>query len=130
MWTGSLDLVGAALDDEGTPFCRRASPLGHSQHILVLEQASHCIDAGSSAASCYAVCEAPGCVALRPWRLAEPLGPPRRLDGSMSAAQRSEELDRFRSAPDVLVMLFSLMAGSTGLNLTVRGRGKVCCAAV
>ena len=43
-----------------------------------------------------------------------------RLDGSMSAAQRGGELERFRSAPDVHVMLFSLMAGSTGLNLTVR----------
>ena len=39
----------------------------------------------------------------------------------MSAAQRGAELERFRSAPDVHVMLFSLMAGSTGLNLTVRG---------
>ena len=40
----------------------------------------------------------------------------------MSAAQRGMELERFRSAPDVHVMLFSLMAGSTGLNLTVRER--------
>lgn len=42
----------------------------------------------------------------------------------MSAAQRGGELERFRSAPDVHVMLFSLMAGSTGLNLTVRGRNS------
>ena len=40
IWTGSLDLVGAALDDEDVPFCRRApssqgcsSLLEHSQHL-------------------------------------------------------------------------------------------------
>ena len=38
----------------------------------------------------------------------------------MSAPQRSDELDRFRSNSEVSVMLFSLLAGSTGLNLTVR----------
>ena len=38
----------------------------------------------------------------------------------MSAALRSDELARFGSDPEVSVMLFSLLAGSTGLNLTVR----------
>ncbi|KAK9827260.1 hypothetical protein WJX81_004258 [Elliptochloris bilobata] len=66
VWTGSLDLVGAALAAQGVPFCR--------------------------------------------------------LDGSMSAARRGEELDRFCSVPDMHVMLFSLRAGSTGLNLTVASR--------
>ena len=43
----------------------------------------------------------------------------------MSAPQRTEELERFRSASDMCVMLFSLSAGSTGLNLTVRGQESI-----
>lgn len=38
----------------------------------------------------------------------------------MSASLRSDELARFGSDPEVPVMLFSLLAGSTGLNLTAR----------
>ena len=40
----------------------------------------------------------------------------------MSTSLRSDELARFGSDPEVSVMLFSLLAGSTGLNLTVRLR--------
>ena len=44
----------------------------------------------------------------------------RRLDGSMSVPQRADELGRFRADAAVPAMLFSLLAGSTGLNLTAR----------
>jgi len=40
------------------------------------------------------------------------------LDGSMSAAERQREVDRFQASPDIPVFLLSLRAGGTGLNLT------------
>jgi superfamily II DNA or RNA helicase len=40
------------------------------------------------------------------------------LDGSMAAAARQGEVDRFQSAGDVPVFLLSLKAGGSGLNLT------------
>jgi superfamily II DNA or RNA helicase len=40
------------------------------------------------------------------------------LDGSMAAAARQAEIDRFQSSPDVPVFLLSLKAGGSGLNLT------------
>jgi hypothetical protein len=38
----------------------------------------------------------------------------------MSVPQRADELGRFRADAGVPAMLFSLLAGSTGLNLTAR----------
>jgi SNF2 family DNA or RNA helicase len=40
------------------------------------------------------------------------------LDGSMSAAARQQEIDRFQSSADAPVFLLSLKAGGSGLNLT------------
>jgi len=40
------------------------------------------------------------------------------LDGSMTAAARQAQIDRFQSSSDVPVFLLSLKAGGTGLNLT------------
>jgi SNF2 family DNA or RNA helicase len=40
------------------------------------------------------------------------------LDGSMSAAARQAEVDRFQGSPEVPLFLLSLKAGGTGLNLT------------
>jgi superfamily II DNA or RNA helicase len=40
------------------------------------------------------------------------------LDGSMSAAARQIEIDRFQSSPQTPVFLLSLKAGGSGLNLT------------
>ncbi|KAK4541632.1 hypothetical protein LTR36_007776 [Oleoguttula mirabilis] len=41
-----------------------------------------------------------------------------RLDGTMSVKQRTAVLDRFKSDPDVTVILVSIKAGGQGLNLT------------
>ena len=40
------------------------------------------------------------------------------LDGSMSAASRQAEVDRFQASDEIAVFLLSLKAGGTGLNLT------------
>lgn len=40
------------------------------------------------------------------------------LDGSMSAAARQDQIDRFQSSADTPLFLLSLKAGGTGLNLT------------
>ena len=54
----------------------------------------------------------------------------RRLDGSMSVPQRAGELARFRADAAVPAMLFSLLAGSTGLNLTARCAAAPACLAL
>ena len=41
-----------------------------------------------------------------------------RLDGSMSQQARQRQLKRFKTRPDIKVMVMSLKAGSLGLNLT------------
>jgi len=43
----------------------------------------------------------------------------RRIDGSSTMKNRSAYLDQFKDDPDVTVMMISLKAGATGLNLTV-----------
>lgn len=50
------------------------------------------------------------------------LGKPERYDGSMSGEQRNTAANRFRSKPEVKVMLVSLRAGNAGLNLTAASR--------
>mmetsp|Transcript_22507 Transcript_22507/g.19470 ORF Transcript_22507/g.19470 Transcript_22507/m.19470 type:complete len:134 (+) Transcript_22507:735-1136(+) len=43
----------------------------------------------------------------------------RRIDGSVSQKERTQYLEDFKSDPSVTMIMISLKAGSTGLNLTV-----------